>query len=84
MYVREMEFMKRTRERLCIHVSGFYECQYLSQPGFMEIKLLIDITDRNYNMFDSVGDSISLDDTNSGLAILQATDSFTKLNTKKF
>ena len=50
----------------------------------MEIKLLIDITNRNYNMFDSVGDSISLYDISSGLAILQATDSFMKLNAKKF
>ena len=82
--VREMTFMKRTRDRLFTHVSGFYVCQDLRQPSSMEIKLFIDITDRNCNMFDSVGDSISLDDINSGLDTLQATDSFMKLNTKKF
>ena len=50
----------------------------------MDIKLIMDITYRNCNMFDLVGDLISLYDINSGLAILQATDSFMKLNTKKF
>ena len=84
MDVRGMAFMKRTRERLCTHVRGFYVCQDLSQPGFMYIRLFMDTTDRNCNMFDSVGDSISLDDINSGLAIFQATDSFMKLNAKKF
>ena len=83
-YVREMTFTKRTRERLFTHVSGFYVCQDLSQLSFMDIKLCIDITDRNFNMFDSVGDSISLDDINSGLGILQATGSFIKLNANIF
>ena len=50
----------------------------------MEIKLLMDVTDRNFNMFDLVSDSISLYDINSGLAILQATGIFMKLNAKKF
>ena len=49
----------------------------------MEIKLFMDVTDRNFNMFDLVSDSIRLYDINSGLAILQATDSFNKLNAKK-
>ena len=79
-----MAFMRSTRERLCTHVSGFYVCQDLSHPGFMYIRLFMDITNRNCNMFDSVGDSISLYDISSGLAILQATDSFMKLNAKKF
>ena len=81
---REMAFMKRTREQLCTHVRGFYVCQDLGQPRFMDITLCIDITDKNINMFNSVGDSISLDDINSGLAILQATGIFMKLNAKKF
>ena len=39
MDVREIMFMKRTRERLCTHVSRF--CVYidLRQLGFIEIKL---------------------------------------------
>ena len=49
----------------------------------MEIKLFMDVTDRNFNIFDLVIDSISLYDINSGLYILQATDSFNKLNAKK-
>ena len=49
----------------------------------MEIKLFMDVTDRNFSMFDSGSDWISLYDINSGLAILQATDSFNKLNAKK-
>ena len=53
------------------------------KPGFMEIKMFMDITDRNCNMFDFVGDLIRLDDINSGLAILQATGSFMKLNAKR-
>ena len=38
----------------------------------MEIKLFMDVTDRNFNIFDSLIDSISQYDINSGLAILQA------------
>ena len=82
MDVREMMFMKRTIERLCTHVSRCYVCKDLSQLGFMEIKLFMNISNRNCNMFDPVGDLIRLDDINSGLAILQVNDSFMKLNTK--
>ena len=58
--------------------------QDLSQTSFKEIKLFLNITDRKFNMFELVGDSIGLDDINIGLAILLATDNFMKLNTKKF
>ena len=51
-----MGFMKKNRERLCIHVSVFYVCQDLSQPSFMEINLFMDITNMNFNIFESVGD----------------------------
>ena len=49
----------------------------------MDIKLFMDVNDRNFNMFDSGSDSISLYDINSVLDILQATDSFKKLDAKK-
>ena len=42
----------------------------------MDIKLFMDITDRNCNMFYSVSDLISLYDINIGLSILQATRYF--------
>ena len=58
--------------------------QDLSQTSFKEIKLFLNITDRKFNMFELVGDSIGLNDINIGLAILLATDNFMKLNTKKF
>ena len=50
----------------------------------MEIKLFMDVTDRNFNIFYSVINSIIQYDINNGLAILQATDSFNKLNAKKW
>ena len=49
----------------------------------MDIKLFMDVDDRNFNMFDSGSDLISLYDINSGLDILQATDGFNKINAKK-
>ena len=49
----------------------------------MDIKLFMIVTDRNFNMFDSRTDLISLYDINSGLTILQSTYSFKKLNAKK-
>ena len=53
MDVREITFRKRTRERLCTHISRL--CVYLDiiWTGFMDIKLFMDVTDRKFNMFDS-------------------------------
>ena len=69
-YVREMMFKKRTRERICTHVSRLYVCLDLRRPNFLNIKLSIDINDRKFNMFDSGGDWISLYGINIGLDIL--------------
>ena len=44
----------------------------------MDIKLFMDVTDRNFNIFDSGRDLISLYDINSGLTILQSTYSLRK------
>ena len=58
--------------------------QDLSQYDLMEIKLFMYITDRKLDIFDPGGDSIRPDGINSGLYILQATDSFKKCNANKF
>ena len=49
----------------------------------MDIKLFMDVTGRNFKIFDSGNDLVRLYDINIGLAILQATDIFKKLNAKK-
>ena len=50
----------------------------------MEIKLSMDVTEINFNIFDSGVDSIKLDEFNTVLSILLAMDRFKKLNSKKF
>ena len=49
----------------------------------MDIKLFMDVTDRKCYIFDLGSNLIFLYDINSGLYILQATDSFKKLNADK-
>ena len=66
------------------HDRRLYVSQDLSRSDFLDIKLSMDATDGNRNMFYSGGDFIILGDTNSGMYILQATDRFKKYNTKKF
>ena len=56
----------------------------LIRPVFIEIKLFMDVTGGKHNLFYSGGDSISLDDINSWLAILQSMGMFKKTNTNKF
>ena len=82
--IRAITFKKRTIYKLCNHVRSLYVCQNLSQPGFLEIKLSMDVTEINFNIFDSGVDSIKLDEFNTVLSILLAMDRFKKLNSKKF
>ena len=81
--VREIMFKKSTRDRFCNYLSRLYVRLDIIWTGFMDIKLFMIVTDRNFNMFDSRTDLISLYDINSGLSILQSTYSFKKLNAKK-
>ena len=82
--VRNVLFNKRTRESLFTHVIRFYFDQYFRRSYFMDIKLFMDVTDGKYNMFYFGGDLISLDDINSGLDIIKATDRFKKCNANNF
>ena len=83
MDVREIIFKKSTRERLCIHLNRLCMCQYLKHTGFLTIKMCMNVTGGESKLFYLGGDSIILDDINSGLNILKAVNRSNKLNAKK-
>ena len=82
--LRELTLKKITKERLCTHVRRFYVYRAYFRPNFLEIKLFMDVTDGNHNIFYSGAGSLILDSINSGLANIQDMYMFKKLNTKPF